>query len=188
MADLATPQDVIDLMPRALDADESARVPALLAAASAKIRLETGQDFDPVTDHVSRVRARGNKVRLPKWPVTQVKAVVEECCDGTLSAVSGWWTWDQMVHNVPDGWLRVTHDYGVAGPPHHPVLVTVTCDMVIRRLVSPEDPSLASYQIGAEQESYVRRTDSVTVTLSEDNRRDLKPFMASYGGTAWLGP
>lgn len=188
MADLATLADVTGLMPRALDADETARVPALLKAASAKIRNETGQTFDPVTGDVARVRARGGKARLPQWPVTTVTAVSLERCDGTLEVLSDWWSWGQTLHGVPNGWLRVTYDHGVSGPPHHPVLVTVTCDMVIRRLVSPEDPSLASYQIGAEQESYVRRTDSVTVTLSEDNRRDLKPFMASYGGTAWLGP
>src|SRR5689334_10292990 len=117
MANLASSADVADRLGRTLESGEAARIEALLADASAAVRVYTGQSFT-LEERTVRVRARTNVVRLTERPVTEVASVTD--IDG--NDVSYRWDGLDEVYLWPLASVRFDLDW----PTCWPVVVDVT--------------------------------------------------------------
>lgn len=73
---LAVEADVVSRLGRALTAEESARISALLADVSGSVQLFTGQKFVR-DDYTMRTRIKRGVVRLPQRPVHSVASVAD---------------------------------------------------------------------------------------------------------------
>ncbi|TXK17402.1 hypothetical protein [Homoserinibacter sp. GY 40078] len=73
---LATADDVVPVVGRALTPEETQRVDAVLAKASELFRRESGQQFTPGRSQ-QRLKVDGGEVRLPQRPVTAVHELLD---------------------------------------------------------------------------------------------------------------
>ncbi|MEU2180109.1 hypothetical protein [Streptomyces thermolilacinus] len=165
MPDLASVDDLAARLGRPLTPEESARVGALLADASALIRDYTRQEFTAVSGDSIVLRPVGVTLRLPQRPVTAVTSVSAIGPGGqTLGELTGW-VWDgrdkiDLSCAAPSGtWptsrrghrpdtYRVVYDHGYATVP--PGVVAAACTMVLRTLLSPSmTPGMVAERIGA---------------------------------------
>jgi hypothetical protein len=196
---IATASDLVARLGRDLSSEESVRVEALLADASAMIRAYTGQDFAVVLDDVVILRVQGGTLQLPQRPVIEVSRIEAIGAAGTPDVVLVDWVWDGIdqvrlgegnyVINLPEIWwdddgypgtYRVTYSHGHAQPPAD--VVAVACAMVLRTLTSPAMAGgLTSETVGP----YSYRTDTpglgLTVTMSDTDRQALKRYRRTTG-------
>lgn len=143
MADLAIASDVADRLGRDLTAEETTRVTALLADASAAIRHHARQEFTQSQTTVW-VNSCNGRYRLPQKPVVSVDAVV----DADDNAVAFTWTHGQYLV-IPNrtGPLQITYTHGYDEIPD--VLIAVTCQMVLRALgVDPTTTATTQETVG----------------------------------------
>lgn len=163
---LATSDDVVGRLGRALTTEEDAKIDALLLDVSSAIRGYTHQTFtEDTTTALLPIRSRS--VRLPQVPVTAVSAVE----DGRGNDLRfEWLTGDERVSLWSGGYLNefelnilpgsrvgkalVTWDHGYAEVPD--LLIGLTCHLSLRALGVPSTQSGItqeaitnySYQIG----------------------------------------
>lgn len=199
MAALATAADLVARLGRDLTSEESVRVEALLADASARIRAYTGQDFELVEDDQVVLRAQGGMIRLPQRPVTAVSAIVAIGFNGAPDvALADWW-WDGLdqvrigagdyIINLPERWwddedgypgtFRITYSHGQTPPAD---VVAVACAMALRTLTSPAlAGGLTSETVGPY--SYRSETPGLglAVTMTEEDRHTLKRYRKTTG-------
>lgn len=118
---LALVADLEATLGRALTTEEAARADALLASASARVRVECRQDLTAATSTVRR-RVIEGVVRLPQRPVTDVTDVKRP--DGTALTFN----WPGLGH--VQVWLLAPLDdfVDVPWPPHELDVVDVTYD------------------------------------------------------------
>lgn len=143
MADLADADDVADRLGRDLTSEETVRVIALLADASASIRHHAKQEFTQATSTVW-VNSCNGRYRLPQKPVVSVATVV----DSEDAAVTFTWTHGQYLV-IPNrtGVLKVTYTHGYLEIPD--VLIGVACQMVLRALgVDPMSTATTQETVG----------------------------------------
>lgn len=122
----------------ALNDEQKARVPGLLADASADVRAAAGQHISHVTDDVARVRPRGRLLVLRERPVTGVTAVSDAVTGSALAAAD--WEWDGLdrIHLGAGVSLarayEVTYSHGYTTIPD--LVVGVVCGAVNRVLTA----------------------------------------------------
>lgn len=155
MADLIELADLEARLGRTLTATETARVAALMADASARVRNYMRQDVSEATT-TATLRVRNGRVRLPQRPVTDVDTVLSINGDPVI------YQWDgsdsiSSMSNVPDSWawepftsgiqtLTVTYTHGYDPVPDD--IVAVTCSVVMRALGrEPVDAGIQSESI-----------------------------------------
>ena len=190
MTDLATTNDLAQVMARTLTDDEKARAKALLEVASATVRTYTWQHFTQVTETV-RLPVRGGRVRLPQKPVTAVTAV--SVANGSAIAYS--WVAGQVVDCNPATvnafelepfrtrlqWVDVTYTHGWEQVPAD--VRGIVCDIAAAALASPpEDSGVQTETLGPFSTSYGTNFPG-GVRLTQSQRDRLAPYM-TVGGTA----
>ncbi|WP_432159062.1 hypothetical protein, partial [Streptomyces sp. bgisy153] len=201
MADLATTTDLEDRLGRALTTEETARAPALLKDASAKVRDFTGQTFTAVTGDTIVLRPVGVMLRLPQRPVTAVTSVAAVGPDGsTVGALSGW-TWDgrdkvslasaQRAGSWPVNWhdplpdtYQVIYDHGKDPAPDG--VVATVCAMVLRTLLAPSlTQGMIGERIGQYNYQLQQSTGSpgATVVMTPDDEKALRRYGPRRAGT-----
>jgi hypothetical protein len=172
-----------------------ARVPALLADASAAIRRFCRQDFDLVTGDVVTLRPVGTHLRLPRRPVAAVSSVVAIGGGNGLAdvALSAWtfdgidlvnvWGLGDVVLNLPEWWndldggtnsYRVTYSHGFPTTP--PEIVGKVCQMVNRVLTAGSlTEGQTQMTVGQYSEQWQQGTGSIGLTpvLTKADRDDL---------------
>jgi hypothetical protein len=190
MTDLATPQDLAQVMARDLTADEQTRASKLLAIASARVRTYTGRNFTQVTETV-RLRVRDGRVRLPQSPVTAVSAVavpagtaiafswvageVVDCNPGTLNA------FELEPFRTRLQWVDVTYTHGYTTVPAD--VVGIVCDIAASALSSPpEESGVQTETLGPFSTSYGSSYPG-GVRLTQAQRDALGSYM-TVGATA----
>jgi hypothetical protein len=156
MTDLATVDDVEQLLRRSLTDSELAGIGAALISASASVRSYTGQQFTAGED-TTRLRVRRRVVRLPQRPVLAVTAVA----DLNSNEVSFTWDgFDKIVvpANVPDIWsfepwstgltaVDVTYSYGYGLIPDD--IIAVVAAKAARSVVTtPENAGVTQMALG----------------------------------------
>jgi len=169
MDPLAASGDVAVRYPGTLTGDQMARVPGLLADASAVVRNFTRQVFTVATT-TENIRPIGDRVVLRQRPVSAVTAVslVDTLYTGNILALPmGAWMWDggqevwlgaiTSVINLPDDitellqyqipLIQVTYAHGFDPMPDD--VISVVCSMVCRALDIPGPVSVASSTVGA---------------------------------------
>lgn len=201
MADLATAADVEARLGRQLTDEEEARVPALLADASALVREFTGQQLDAITGDTIVLRPVGSLLRLPQRPVTAVTSVSAVGPDGSsVGALSGWtWdgrdkvdlTWAQRAGSWPTTWrdplpdtYQVLYDHGYDPLPH--TVMSTVCAMVLRTLLSPSmTPGMVAERIGSYNYQLQQGSGAVgaSVVLTEDDEKSLRRYGPRRFGT-----
>ena len=155
MAALATVTDVEVRLGRTFDAEEAARVSALLDDASAAVRAYTGQEFDLVADDEVRLRARNGAVKLPQRPVVAVSAVANVDGDTVthdwdssdvvyLSGLNPLIRFDVEPFRSRDPWVDVTYTHGYATVPDD--IVAVVCQIVGRAFGRPADATAVTQE------------------------------------------
>lgn len=125
---LASQQDVVTALGRALTSEEVTRVAAMLTKASELFRLRSGQLFTPGTSTV-RLKVNAGTVRLPQSPVTSVESVVDDC-----GAVIPFTRFDQVLslHRLSHEFVRVSYSHGSDEVPD---LVKVTVAEIAARVL-----------------------------------------------------
>ncbi|MCP4959663.1 MAG: hypothetical protein GY925_10390 [Actinomycetia bacterium] len=183
----------------ALTAAQLARAPALLSDASDLIRAETKLDFTLVEDEVATLRSNGNKITLPKRPVSAVSSVTAVGVPPTSNFLMpvGTWAWDQIdkieihssigwVINLPEVWAAndwagsgtyiIVYSHGEAIVPGE--IVGLVCGMVNRTLTAPAISELVSESIGSGDYSWQAQQGTgamgVGVRLTAGDRNMLK--------------
>lgn len=183
MAALATSDDVVTVLGRALTDDESARVGAELDKASAFIRAETRRPFDATEVTVSRkVRDNGTVLLVD---ADTVSAVVEVDCDGdatTLDAADWTQRGSKVYGLTPRRWVEVTHTRDATVPAE---LVDLCAQIATVGLASDVKPGVESQTVtkGPFSESYTFRDGATSSLLSADQvavlRRHSRPKIGS---------
>ncbi|MFD1309876.1 hypothetical protein [Streptomyces kaempferi] len=198
MEPLATAGDLADRLGRPLTAPEGARVPSLLADASALVRLFTGRDFSRTDNETVVLRAQQGEIRLPQRPVLNVTQVVAVGAGGAPDIPVVGWQWDGIdivrtsvsgcAINLPELWAdeefeaypgtyRVTYSHGDAQAPE--AVVAVVARMALRTLTSP---TMAGGVTGETIGPYSYRTDGAgvgtAVAMTDDDRKMLE--LAGY--------
>lgn len=123
---LATQDDVIEALGRALTTSEAQSVDAKLRKASELFRKEAHRTFTPGR-RTSRLKVNGGEVRLPESPVTTVHSVTDD--DGTPITH----TLFGVTLTVPlrsHHFVRVDYSYGTETPPT--LAVETVAEMVAR--------------------------------------------------------
>lgn len=125
---LASQEDVVTALGRALTSEEVTRVDAMLTKASELFRLRSGQLFTPGTSTV-RLKVNAGTVRLPQSPVTSVETVVDDC-----GAVIPFTRFDQVLtlHRLSHEFVRVSYSHGTYDVPD---LVKVTVAEIVARVL-----------------------------------------------------
>jgi hypothetical protein len=156
MTDLATVDDVEQLLRRSLTDSELAGIGSALITASASVRSYTGQQFTAGED-TARLRVRRRVVRLPQRPVLDVTSV----SDLNSNDVSFTWDgFDKLVvpANVPDIWsfepwstgltaVDVTYSYGYELIPDD--IIAVVAAKAARSVVTtPENAGVTQMALG----------------------------------------
>jgi hypothetical protein len=164
---LATADDVVEFLGRALTSAEVTRVEPILDKASELFRKESGQQFTSGTSE-NRLRVRGGTtVYLPQRPVVSVEALTDD--DGVDVEYTRY-KQEVTLDSAGPGWVRVEYTHGGAVP-----------DLV----------RLAVAEIGA----VVLRIDSQALAGASQTQETTGPFsrQSSYaswaiGGAARLSP
>lgn len=192
MADLATVADLEARLGRSLDATETARVEALLAGASARVRSYTGQQFE-LTTTTDRVRARSGRLRLPQRPVVAVSALADmngndimftwHAGNDILMGTSGY----PVRHPIEDAWYRhhdwvdVTYTHGYTDIPAD--VVEVVCQIALRAFGTPsETAGIVQESIGSYSYSVGPVAAAGATGLLNEERAALDPYRR-IGGT-----
>lgn len=199
MTALATAEDLKARLGRDLTDEETARVAALLADASALVRSYTGQDFTETSGDAVTLRGQGGAIRLPQRPVTSVSSVIAIGGDGLPEVPLIDWIWDgvdtirigegSFVINLPAVWwdddgypgtYRVTYSHGYTQVPAD--VVAVVCGMVLRTLTAP---TMAGGVTGETIGSYSYRLDApgtgLAAALSQEDRKVLARYRNAAG-------
>lgn len=154
---LATSDDVVERLGRALTSSESAKIDAILVDVSAAIRAYTGQSFT-LEETTELCKIRNGGVRLSQRPVVDVSAVD----DGNGNSLSfEWLEGDGRVSLTNSGYLNewelniapgtrvgkasVTYEHGYDTMPND--IIGLACHLTSRALGTP------STQSGITQES-----------------------------------
>jgi hypothetical protein len=201
MADLATTADVEARLGRPLTDEEAARVPALLADASALVREFSGQTLSAVAGDTIILRPVGSLLRLPQRPVTAVTSVSAVGPDGsTVGALSGW-VWDgrdkidlscvSPAGSWPLSWsgplpdtYQVIYDHGYNPVPH--IVMSTVCAMVLRTLLSPSmTPGMVAERIGSYNYQLQQGSGATgaTVVMTDDDEKSLRRYGPRRFGT-----
>lgn len=155
---LATPDDVVERLGRALTTVEDARIDALLLDVSSAIRGYTFQDFTEA-ETTALLPIRNRAIRLMQKPVTAV-ASVEDGLGNALAYV--WLDGDDRIALCSAGYINefelnvlpntrvgkasVTYTHGYATVPDD--IVGLTCSIAMRALgISPTDAGMTSETI-----------------------------------------
>lgn len=160
MTDLASVEDVADLLGLDSSGLNEAQAAAMLAQASAKFRAEALCDFDATTSTVI-LRVTGASVSLPKRPVTEVTSVNAVNSDGTVGTALVGWLFDGIstisvddqlwVINGPNlsrtDTVEVTWDHGFATVPED--VRWAVASMAARAISSPAPAGVTGETIGA---------------------------------------
>lgn len=144
---LATSDDVVERLGRALTTVEAAKIDALLLDVSSAIRAYTHQTFT-VHETTALLPIRNRAVRLPQGPVTAV-ASVEDGLGNDLSYQ--WLTGDERITLFSSGWLNewelnivpgssvakaaVTYTHGYYPIPDD--IVGMACHIALRSIGTP---------------------------------------------------
>lgn len=144
---LATSDDVVERLGRALTTEEAAKIDALISDASSSVIAYTGQTF-AMLETTQLLPIRYGTVRLPLRPVTAVGSV-EDGLGNTLSFT--WLTGDNSLSLLSAGYVNewelnivpgsrigrasVTYTHGYYPIPDD--IVGVVCQIVGRALGSP---------------------------------------------------
>lgn len=161
MADLASVDDVADLLGLVSSGIDDRQVAALLAQASARFRSEARTEFD--SGETSMVlRVEGATVSLPYRPVVSVEAVRLINADGTTGPAMAGWTFDgiaavtvaadrTVIFNgptvTPTPTVEVTWTYGFAEVPED--VRWAVASMTARALSAPAAAGVTGETIGA---------------------------------------
>ena len=173
MTDLASVEDVADLLGLDSSGLNEAQAAAMLAQASAKFRAEALCDFDATTSTVI-LRVTGASVSLPKRPVTEVTSVNAVNSDGTVGTALVGWLFDGIstisvddqlwVINGPNlsrtDTVEVTWDHGFATVPED--VRWAVASMAARAISSPAPAGVTGETIGA----YSYRTGMGTASFA----------------------
>ena len=173
MTDLASVEDVADLLGLDSSGLNEAQAAAMLAQASAKFRAEALCDFDATTSTVI-LRVTGASVSLPKRPVTEVTSVNAVNSDGTVGTALVGWLFDGIstisvddqlwVINGPNlsrtDTVEVTWDHGFAAVPED--VRWAVASMAARAISSPAPAGVTGETIGA----YSYRTGMGTASFA----------------------
>lgn len=198
MDPLANVSDLADRLGRPLTAGEEARGMALLADASALVRMFTGREFTRTDDDTVVVRAQQGEIRLPQRPVIDVTSVIAIGAGGAPNLPATGWQWDGIdiirtstespAINMPELWydddftaypgtFRVVYSHGEAEVPAD--VVAVVARMALRTLTAP---TVAGGVTGETIGPYTYRTDGTgagtAVAMTEDDRKMLE--LAGY--------
>lgn len=160
MTDLASVDDVADLLGLDSVGLNSSQAAAMLAQASAKFRAEALCDFTAETS-TAVLRVTGATVSLPKRPVTEVTSVNAVNSDGTSGASLVGWLFDGIstisvddqawVINGPNlshtDTVEVTWDHGFAAVPED--VRWAVASMAARAISSPAPAGVTGETIGA---------------------------------------
>lgn len=181
---LASVDDLAARLGRELDDDETARIEALLADASAAVRSYTGQQFTREST-TSRLRVAGRSLRLPQRPVIGVSAVAD--VDGNDVSFS-WYAGEVLgidsLAYPTGGWVDVTYEHGYEEVPAD--VVAVVCNVALRAFgVAAGQSGLASETIGTYSYSIGGAAASGPLGMLADERQVLDSYRRAYG-TAWL--
>jgi hypothetical protein len=176
---LATSDDIVARLGRALTQVEEARIDALLADGSALVRRYCRQDFLKETGLTETFVADAGEIRLSNRPVNAVNSVTWISGNPALlgNFAISWYIFDGIdkitipspyesgIINLPYMWYMtawysdsyaVQYDYGYANPPNE--AVAVLCTAIISELATPTmSATLQSESIGAYSYS-MRRT------------------------------
>lgn len=166
MTTLAASEDVEAVLGRTLTADESARIGAILDAASAAVREATGRKYEAGTYTVTR-KARGGKLRLDD-PAT-VTEIVEVGCDGSESAVTGYTLRGDTVYGLGcAGWVEVTYTTAGDVPAD---LVSTVASMAARDLTNETPAGATGWTVTkgpfTESATFDSPTEAIESTSSE---------------------
>lgn len=135
---LATSADVVAALGRALTAEETAKVGAVLDKASELFRHRSGQQF---TAGVSSVRLRvvADKVILPQRPVVSVQSVTEDEAGGATVPYELYQS--ALVLGYPRGgdFVRVTYTHGGVVPD----LVRLTVAEIAKKVLTISEHAAA---------------------------------------------
>lgn len=178
MADLATVADLEARLGRDLSATEIARAEALLAGASARVRVYTGQQFEQATT-TDRLRVRAGRIRLPQRPVTAVSAIAD--VDGNVIDFS--WYSGALISGlgVRREWVDVTYTHGYVVIPDD--VVEVVCQIALRAFGTPAESSgITQESIGSYSYSVGPVAAAGAVGLLNEERSALDPYRR-IGGT-----
>lgn len=189
MAALATQADV-EARIGTLTAAQAARVDALLADASAKVRAFCRQTFDVVASDQVVLSPVGAVIRLPQRPITAVTSVA--LIDGTTDIPLTGWAWDGAelldltyattvagstttpVQNTNT--YRVTYSHGSASSLALEVAKGKVCELVARTITAPSVvDGMVSETIG--QYGYTLQqsggSQGTAVRLTQADKQDL---------------
>ncbi len=173
MTDLASIEDVADLLGLDSVGLNASQAAAMLAQASAKFRAEALCDFTAETSTVI-LRVTGATVSLPKRPVSEVTSVKGINSDGTVGAAMVGWLFDGIstisvddqawVINGPTLYrtdtVEVTWDHGFATVPED--VRWAVASMAARAISSPAPAGVTGETIGA----YSYRTGMGTASFA----------------------
>ena len=160
MTDLASVDDVADLLGLDSSGLNEAQAAAMLAQASAKFRAEAFCDFTAETSTVV-LRVTGATVSLPQRPVTEVTSVNAVNSDGTSDTALVGWLFDGIstisvddqawVINGPNlcrtDTVEVTWDHGFTTVPED--VRWAVASMAARAISSPAPAGVTGETIGA---------------------------------------
>lgn len=201
---LATVVDVSSRMPRPLTTEEQTRATTLLMDASSRVRAHTRQTFSQIQT-AEIIAPVDNQIVLPQRPVISIDAVGRVNADGTSILPYAVWTWDgastvmlgppSAVVNAPEVWtdmdwfwrnvtyqIKYTHGYSIIPDD----VIGVVAGMVMRVLMAPGSPGVISETIGGYSYRMADGYPSATVSLSADDEKILKPYLARRNRTIEL--
>lgn len=182
---LASEEDVVQVLGRALTSDESARVNAILAKASELFRRRSGQQFTTGTSTV-RLKSNGGEIRLPQRPAVAVQAVTLD--DGTPVEYDLFGS--VLTTCLRSGqFARVTYTHGGAVPD-----VVRLCIAEIAKKVLTIDPNAVTgkTQHGetagpfSSQDTYATWAQGGQTMLAPDDAALADSFRVKFGGTIVL--
>lgn len=146
---LATSDDVVERLGRALTAAESARIDTLLIDASNAVRAYSNQNFTAEESTVT-LKVNNRAVRLPQRPITAV-ASVQDVLDNAVSFT--WYAGDEFITlpsllylnafelNFPPGYtigrVKVAYTHGYDTTPDD--VVGIAAQIAARALGTPAD-------------------------------------------------
>lgn len=192
----AQPTDVQNRYMGTVSSDNLARLPSLLADASAVVAAYCRQTFTTATT-TERIRPIGDRVRLRQSPVATVDSValVDMLQASQLIMFPlGAWLWDggqeiwlgglNTVINLPDQvthllqyqtpLMEVTYTHGYADIPE-PV-VAVVCSMVLRFIDIPASVGMPSTTVGALSYRLSSTAEDGILGLTASEQRTLAPY------------
>jgi len=182
---LATSDDVVASLGRALTPTETARVGAILDKASEVFRFRSGQRFTAGTSTV-RLKVNGGRVHLPQHPAVSVATVTDDAGATVPFTVFGQWL---SVGLSSDMFVTVEYDHGGEVPD---VVRLSLADHAARALLIPL-PALAgvtqhSETMGPFAESDTYAAWAVARTLSPDDDALAKSFRVKVPGVIVMRP